>query len=279
VSVREDAAAPAAVLQPAADPFERINRALRDLREGALGADASEQGASAQVEPRAAERETWGPDALDPHADGPSLAEAASASPDDGHARLPEPDAHDPEPEAHDAHGAGDLDDLRMEVLQRGDELRMAASDLATERPPIIPPIVEDEDSHADSAAAWAPHPSRPVALEPDLRDEPLTDEGALLAQTPDDADAYAPFDAPPDAPVQAPDDAPLDAPDDAPVEPAAPPSPAVSEDGVVAAYTVGDSAFTMYADGRIVAETPEGRYSFASMDELRLFMAERRRP
>lgn len=57
--------------------------------------------------------------------------------------------------------------------------------------------------------------------------------------------------------------------------EPSAePPRPAASEEGIVGAYQVGDTHFTMYADGSIKARTPEGEYSFASMDELKTYLA-----
>jgi hypothetical protein len=55
---------------------------------------------------------------------------------------------------------------------------------------------------------------------------------------------------------------------------PAEPPGPAASEEGIVGAYQVGDTHFTMYADGSIKARTPEGEYSFASMDELKTYLA-----
>lgn len=57
------------------------------------------------------------------------------------------------------------------------------------------------------------------------------------------------------------------------PAEPA-PPEPAASDEGVVGAYQVGQTHFTIYADGSIRARTPEGEYSFASMDELKVYLA-----
>jgi len=53
-------------------------------------------------------------------------------------------------------------------------------------------------------------------------------------------------------------------------------PSPerAASDEGVVGAYQVGDAHFTIYADGSIRARTPDGEYSFASMDELKVYLA-----
>ncbi len=56
--------------------------------------------------------------------------------------------------------------------------------------------------------------------------------------------------------------------------ESVAPPAPAASEEGVVGAYQVGTAHFTIYADGSIQARTPEGDYSFASMDELKTYLA-----
>ena len=58
--------------------------------------------------------------------------------------------------------------------------------------------------------------------------------------------------------------------------EPPAAPStpPASSEEGVIGAYQVGDAHFTIYADGSIQARTPDGDYSFDSMDELKTYLA-----
>lgn len=49
---------------------------------------------------------------------------------------------------------------------------------------------------------------------------------------------------------------------------------PAASEEGIVGAYQVGETQFTMYADGSIHARTPDGDYVFASMDELKTYLA-----
>ncbi len=57
----------------------------------------------------------------------------------------------------------------------------------------------------------------------------------------------------------------------------AMPEAPTASDEGVVAAYNVGDSAYAMLADGRIRVTTPEGQYLFQSMEELKAFMAARR--
>lgn len=62
---------------------------------------------------------------------------------------------------------------------------------------------------------------------------------------------------------------------EDAPEEEAsAAAPPAASEEGIVGAYQVGDAHFTIFADGSIKARTPDGDYSFASMDELKIYLA-----
>lgn len=48
----------------------------------------------------------------------------------------------------------------------------------------------------------------------------------------------------------------------------------AASEEGVIGAYQVGETQFTMFADGSIHARTPDGDYTFASMDELKAYLA-----
>lgn len=49
---------------------------------------------------------------------------------------------------------------------------------------------------------------------------------------------------------------------------------PAASEEGVIGAYQVGETQFTMFADGSIHARTPDGDYTFASMEELKAYLA-----
>lgn len=49
---------------------------------------------------------------------------------------------------------------------------------------------------------------------------------------------------------------------------------PAASDEGVIGAYQVGETQFTMFADGSIHARTPDGDYVFASMDELKTYLA-----
>jgi hypothetical protein len=49
---------------------------------------------------------------------------------------------------------------------------------------------------------------------------------------------------------------------------------PSASDEGIVGAYQVGETHFTIYADGSIQARTPDGDYAFGSMDELKAYLA-----
>ena len=48
-------------------------------------------------------------------------------------------------------------------------------------------------------------------------------------------------------------------------------PEPATRE--IVGRYASGGNTYVMYADGAIEADTPQGRFSFASLDELKAFV------
>ncbi len=118
------------------------------------------------------------------------------------------------------------------------------------------------EAKDAPSAELPEPHMSEP-AVDADPPSSPADGQFDLLLDPP--AEAAAP---PPTSDLR------TEASD---LDEAVKPRPAASEEGIVAAYTVGDSSFAMYADGRIRATMPDGEKEFASMEELRAFMTERR--
>jgi hypothetical protein len=67
--------------------------------------------------------------------------------------------------------------------------------------------------------------------------------------------------------------------PPEQPPRPAEEPRPAAgapAEDGrsVVGTYDAGGNAYVMYSDGSIEADTPNGRFRFTSLDELKDFIA-----
>jgi hypothetical protein len=61
------------------------------------------------------------------------------------------------------------------------------------------------------------------------------------------------------------------------PAEPSQPDhQPVSSDEGVVRVYTIGDSSFTMYKDGTIRADTPQGLRTFTTMEELKNYLDQR---
>lgn len=109
--------------------------------------------------------------------------------------------------------------------------------------PVLIPPDEGSPASDGDDEAGEALAPMR----EPDFEEPPH--QTAPAAETTPAADAAEPV-------AQDPEKAPA------------------SEEGVVGAYQVGDAHFTIFADGSIKARTKEGDYSFASMEELKAYLA-----
>ena len=131
------------------------------------------------------------------------------------------------------------------------------------------PPVEDLEAVANEEAPVWPP---RTEAHAFDERAEPE----AIGAE----AETFAyPVEAPvheePDTPhVEAlPEPATVDEPQ-AEEPPAPADSRAASDEGIVGAYQVGETHFTIYADGSIQARTPDGDYVFASMDELKAYLA-----
>jgi hypothetical protein len=160
------------------------------------------------------------------------------------------------------AAAADDYDDLRADLAGLGRE--------AADSEPLAP------ERHAPD-----PHAHDPFAPEPFASDQPAGDPGRDA--TLDDAfDVDTPADATTGEAVEGLAAAPVEATMAETEEPAAPSDsapapPTASEEGVVAAYTVGDSAYAMLADGRIRVTTPEEEQYFNSMDELKDYMLRRR--
>jgi hypothetical protein len=157
-----------------------------------------------------------------------------------------------------------------------------ANSELPVE-PPVWPPQTreaapfEPEDAPAGEIAPGDTGTERPAAMA-----EPLQDDVDVQGEPePEPADHPKPEPAPEfrsyseagdwSVPDGTPDPEP---PAEREPEPVEPPAPAASEEGVVGAYQVGTAHFTIYANGSIQARTPDGDYSFASMDELKTYLA-----
>lgn len=113
--------------------------------------------------------------------------------------------------------------------------------------------VAADKAVPEDVKAEAAPAESEPAALEPeaDSREEEVDEPASVAADAP------------------AAETAESSAAETKPAE-----EPAASNEGVIGAYQVGETQFTMFADGSIHARTPDGDYVFASMDELKAYLA-----
>jgi hypothetical protein len=154
--------------------------------------------------------------------------------------------------------------------------------------PETAPPAVPTEPERGTGEPL---RPAEPVP-EPGLSG-PLFDDLAAPERSPgrDDARPAAPADeaaereslaAPPEAgPEERPDEAAAAEPADTvpPDEPAAAAEPepelaAAPGRAVIGTYTSGSNRYVMFGDGSIEAETPDGTFRFASLDELKEFIA-----
>jgi hypothetical protein len=225
--------------------------------------------------------------------DSSHIAEAASEPDADApHFGEPQPE---PEPESAEAkRGADEFSVLRESLAGRLRELDL----VETRVEPSLGTVAEPDTGALQAAETWMEPASRrrepwfeaPAAAEPDRpapdvavpRWPPQSREASAVESEPE-----SPADEPygPEAETTAERDTPAppaEAPaadDEAGVaepQPEAPAAtePATSEEGIIGAYQVGDAHFTIYADGSIQARTPDGDYSFASMDELKVFLA-----
>ncbi len=136
------------------------------------------------------------------------------------------------------------------------------------------PQPIWSEPAPEPEAPLWPPQAREATAFEPE------SEPAAPAADSEEPArDAAAFEETPPFVPEIAPAEA--DVPESTEPEPTAPdadgaePSAgATSDEGIVGAYQVGEAHFTIYADGSIQARTPDGDYSFTSMDELKIYLA-----
>lgn len=134
-------------------------------------------------------------------------------------------------------------------------------------------PTVPAEDRRLDEAGYWmAPAGGRrepwfePVLIPPE--------EGSPASDGEDEAGEVLAPNTEPAIDDQQHEPAIVSAEDNVEPAPQEPEPAAASEEGVVGAYQVGDAYFTIFADGSIKARTKEGDYSFASMEELKAYLA-----
>lgn len=131
-------------------------------------------------------------------------------------------------------------------VAERRTEAEPLLPDLLPEAPPRREP-----DDHLFAAEPAPPEPTLPVA------------EGIGLRPA---------LDLPAEPPAPAPEPAPEPAPAVAEAETRDAPEPA-PERHAVGSYASGANTYVMFSDGSIEADTPRGRFTFGSLDELKSFV------
>jgi hypothetical protein len=95
---------------------------------------------------------------------------------------------------------------------------------------------------------------------EPDPERDALADRGLAPYSEEDKTEGALPAPLPPEP--------------EAPIEESVPADGPAEEVTVVGTYNSGNNHYVMYSDGSIEAETPEGKFRFESLDELKEFIA-----
>lgn len=140
----------------------------------------------------------------------------------------------------------------------------------------------EEAEPEPEPADAWMLAVRRDeswLTSLPSVREEPAppASEQVTIAPSRDHAPPVAPEPAPEPEPEPVAEEAPEPVAEPAATadeQPGRDDAPASSDEGVIGAYQVGDAHFTIYSDGSIRARTPDGDYDFASMDELKAYLA-----
>lgn len=144
-----------------------------------------------------------------------------------------------------------------LSATRRGTEPTFEPPVAADEVEPLLPDLLPEEpDRHPEPPI---PEPEDPAEADPALvvpevvMPEPATEPAAVIAEVPE-------------PPVEEPRPEPVaDAPH------VAPPEEGALE--VVGTYASGGNTYVMFSNGSIEADTPRGRFTFTSLDELKVFV------
>lgn len=260
--------------EPLPDMFEDTSFAPREEAPEAPVAVETESHEAAEIV--TAKIQPVGEDEALAHAAEPFPTEPASAAEDAGEPQAPAPMKGEP------AKASSDLDEFSaLRESLAGHLNEPLPSDVRIE-----PSLGSEEDPFAE-AEAWMERasPRKEPWFETPAANE-AEPSAAVAPPWPPRTEAKAEDEAKPETGAAAPSDAPAAEAAEAPAETAAvaeeaseteqPPQPerATSDEGIVGAYQVGDAHFTIFADGSIRARTPDGEFSFTSMDELKAYLA-----
>lgn len=164
------------------------------------------------------------------------------AEPEPAPAPEPEPESEprpEPEPERIPA------------VVQPAVETALKPDETTPEPSPAMPALPSSESAAAETGE-WDPErPAHVPAATGPVESGPVSDVASTTEPEPHVEPAVT-----------------------EPAPEAAPASlPTLEERELVATYTSGENTYFMYSDNAIEAETPQGRFRFGSMEELRVFV------
>jgi hypothetical protein len=283
VAVAQAAAAPEGTSAPEAveappSPGER------DLFGALVARSLPEQEPVAESEPAAAAAEDVEPlpDMFDEALPAPQPAEPLVEAEADSHEPAETPPSAVEEQSAGGADEQDEFSALRESLAGHLDEPAHEAGRIEPSFSPEPDPFAAAEawmDRASPRREPWLDHPpvDEPAPVETPAPPWPPRTEAPAFDAPADEPEAQPAADA-----VEEPAEEAVESviaevepePAAEPEEEAAPGAPAASDEGVIGAYQVGDAHFTLYADGSIRARTPDGEYSFASMDELKVYLA-----
>jgi hypothetical protein len=172
-------------------------------------------------------------------------------------ARGAEPVFEDPAPPAEPQPSAAEplLPDLLPEAAppRASDDDLFRMPEPAPEPEPVTLPVAEERDEARTAAQTTA---AEPIGLRSFL-DDPAP---APVAETPPEPEAVTP--APQEIAAQ-----------ETKAQEPEPEASAPEERHAVGSYASGANTYVMFSDGSIEADTPRGRFTFASLDELKTFV------
>jgi hypothetical protein len=230
----------------------RINEAAGDLT--ALRRGVTEAGTEVMPEPKTKSWDEADAGAAQPAAETPAVAHE--------HRDVVDPDVTDGEVQMPDLTLANDIAQDRGAVDTPDDDTVSAGE--------VFPSLGENEPTI--SAALTAVEDAVEHIVESDDSREPVTpsEMDAMTSAVSADESGQTVIDEAEPSAASATDETESD--DEA--REAVSSTPAANAEGVVSVHRIGDATYTMFADGTIRAETPEGAFGFSTVAELKAYLA-----
>lgn len=160
------------------------------------------------------------------------------------------------------------LDEMWKRVTEEIDRPILPADREAAFSPPPVEPAAAPAEHSVDLNAPV--EPASALEPEPQIEEpapaEPVEEEAVEAPAVPEQDEVYA----------EAPSPAHVETPAEEPYTPPPPVEPPMAEPAVIGRYEAEGTAYLMFADGSIEAQSEAGIFRFASMAELKAFIEER---